>query len=263
MALQKFKDLAFRGVTNFGVSAVRGDFALIPSAIGKFGYNADIGNTVEETIWDGGGRYTYPLSSQVMFVHSDDSGDAHDGAGARQLEFQGLNSSGELITEVVTLNGTNVVSTVAQVMRIWRGKILAAGNSETNIGNIYMSTDTVSSNGIPTNKHMQILPGNAQTLMMLFTTPISHQLFLLHFGFSSAGNNSTIMDGKIWVRPLGEVWQIKQYYKFTRDSAVNIDHSECPILFPPLADIEARAKASTGTLDVAAFMDLYSIAKDF
>ena len=61
--------------------------------------NIDVDNA-KETIWDGGGIYTYIETAETLTVTSNSVNDAVAGSGARTVEIQGLNQAGEVIVEV-------------------------------------------------------------------------------------------------------------------------------------------------------------------
>ena len=104
------------------------------SHINKFGYNTAVGSTYE-TITDLGTN-VLPTSAGVVSLVSADANDDDGDTGARTVEIQGLDANYVEQTETVTMNGTSAVSTTASFIRVFRMRVLTAGTSETNEGNI-------------------------------------------------------------------------------------------------------------------------------
>ena len=77
----------FRSISQIGTS---GPFELqvsrnqIPGHdfIHKFGYNPNIGTSVE-TVWAQGGLYVYPTTASTMYISSSSTADTAAGTGAR------------------------------------------------------------------------------------------------------------------------------------------------------------------------------------
>ena len=205
----------------------------------KYGYNPNIIN-VNETIWDGGGIYSYPAAAAVMYVSSSSANDASAGTGARTVTFYGLDANYEEINETITLNGQTQVATTKSFLRVFRGFVATVGSGGTNAGDIYIGT-TGASAGVPTGTfYAKITAGEAQTLMAVYTVPAGQTLYISQgtatHGTDTAGAYMTI---RFMVRPYGGVFR----------STVKVDVTGSELLFPfmyPLkitekSDIEVRA----------------------
>ena len=68
------------------------------SYIEKFGMNIDVDGN-KETIWDGGGIYTYIETAETVTVTSSSGQDNPTGTGARNVVIQGLNQAGAVVEE--------------------------------------------------------------------------------------------------------------------------------------------------------------------
>lgn len=205
----------------------------------KYGYNPNIIN-VNETIWDGGGIYSYPAAAAVMYVSSSSANDASAGTGARTVTFYGLDANYEEINETVTLNGQTQVATTKSFLRVFRGFVATVGSGGTNAGDIYIGT-TGASAGVPTGTfYAKITAGEAQTLMAVYTVPAGKTLYISQgtatHGTDTAGAYMTI---RFMVRSYGGVFR----------TTVKVDVTGSELLFPfmyPLkitekSDIEVRA----------------------
>ena len=81
------------------------------SVIHVFGYNPDV-DTNEETVWPIDGLLGHPVSPTIMKISSSSANDAAAGTGARTVLVEGVNGTGGLVQEIITLNGQTAVNTV-------------------------------------------------------------------------------------------------------------------------------------------------------
>ena len=167
---------------DFFLAVAKGDFTGYTN-VSKFGSNPDIKSSGFETIWDGSNLYPWPTAADTLDVVSDDANDDDGNTGARTIEIQGLDSSWNLLTETVTMNGTTTVTTSGNFLRVFRARVVTAGSSETNEGTITMNHTTsgdllaqISFNTI----------GQGQTLMALYTIPAGKTGYIININFSSA-----------------------------------------------------------------------------
>lgn len=141
------------------------------------GRNDAIG-TVSEFIWTNGGNQTFASSAGTLSFVSDNVNDTSAGTGARVLEFEYLDSNGDLVIfSFGFLNGTTPVN-VSNVWRLNRVEVISAGTYHgSNIGTI-----TFTLNG---NTRGQILPGEGKMQSMIFTVPNNRNAHLLDFSVSA------------------------------------------------------------------------------
>lgn len=206
----------------------------------KYGYNSDIIN-VNETVWDGGGIYSYPAAAAVVYVSSSSTNDTSAGTGARTVFIQGLDSNYLPLSETVTLNGQTQVSTSGSFLRVFRAYVVTAGSGGTNAGDIYVGT-TGASSGVPTGTfYAKIAAGEGQTLMAVYTVPAGKTLYISE-GIATHGTGTSggvYMTIRFMVRPYGGVMRTQ----------VKVDVVESQIYYPfayPItvsekSDIEVRA----------------------
>ena len=138
------------------------------SHIEKFGMNIDV-DSDKETIWDGGGIYTYIETAETLTVTSNDVQDNPTGRGARTVEIQGMNQAGEVVVETVDVGDT----TIAEFKRVFRVKVVTSGTSGVNEGTISITSDNTSTVlaiiGVDgTGSHAA---GRGQTFMAQYTIP--------------------------------------------------------------------------------------------
>lgn len=216
----------------------------------KFGFNADIGTT-EETVWDEGGAYSYLAAAAQLTVSSSNANDASGGTGARTVQLYGLDGSYDEIEETATLNGQTAVTTTNSFLRIFRIIVRTAGSGDANAGDIYAGTGTVTA-GVPANIFAKVLVGKNQTLMCLWTVPLGKRAFLAGLFVTSQGNAAATAEIRLIARPQGEVFQTKDDFVISQAGGPAVLYHAVPVFFEPKTDIEVRAVASTGTMDVSA-----------
>lgn len=222
----------------------------------KFGNNADINGSLE-TIWSHGGLYVYPTSAIQMKVSSTSANDTSNGTGARTIVVSGLNQNYDEVSETVTLNGQNAVLTVNTFIRVFRSYVVLAGSGNTAEGTIYIGTGTVTA-GVPATVYAEIVIGENQTLMAIWTVPAGYTLYINQGIFSAASNNAAqYILGKFMIRPFGSVF--RNAADLTANSNVIPYNFEIPLAVPEKSDIEARGIALAGTnfYTTASFEGIY------
>jgi len=226
-----------------GIHIARGAMAET-SHINKFGYNASVG-TGFEVVADLGTNYL-PTSAGVVSIVSTDANDDDGDTGARTVEIQGLDADYNELSETVTMNGTSAVTTTASFLRVFRMKVLTAGSSQVNEGNLTASiggTDIAiihSDNG-------------GQTLMAVYTIPAGKKGYLLKFQGSISKNQEAVYQLRIKNGTSDAAWQMKgQWGTFAQP--VTYDYP-VPIEIPEKTDIQVQAKAGA-TSEIGAIFDL-------
>jgi hypothetical protein len=205
----------------------------------KFGYNASVG-TASETIWDGGGVYSYPASASVMKVSSDNTGDTST------VTVSGLDADYNEASEQVTITGQTAVSTTTSFIRVNRVKV----DSGEPTGNIYVGTGTVSA-GVPANIFAKINAGENQTLMAVWTVPAGYTAYILAASVASGTSSvNKYSEARLKVRPFGGVFQTKEVITFQNTYVETILHM--PAVVTEKSDIEIRALTSSSTDAISA-----------
>jgi hypothetical protein len=117
----------------FGLSIQRGDVNNF-QGIQKFGYNSSVGTSFE-TIWDGGGDYTFLTSAGTATATSSNTGADDNGT----VRIYGLDQNFDLAEETITIGGS---AGSTSFIRVFRAIMLTATTGNANVGTI---TITVSS----------------------------------------------------------------------------------------------------------------------
>jgi len=210
----------------------------------KFGHNPVI-QDVEETIWDGGGLYTYPSSAAAMTVTS--------GAGATdngvQVNVGGLDGDYNEVNETVTLAGSGTATTTQTFLRVNRCFIA---------GSTAPTDDVTVANGGTT--YAQITNGENQTLMTVWTVPAGYTAYLMALDATAfTEQNNKVATLRYLTRELNGVFRVKN--KFDLFAAAFHQNYITPEPISEKTDIEFRAVATSSNADlrVAASMDILYI----
>ena len=154
--------------------------------VSKFGSNPNVKSAGYETIWDGSILYPWATSADTLDVVSTDTDDSSTGTGARTVEIQGLDSSWNILTETVTMNGTTTVTTTNDFLRVFRARVVTAGSTQTNEGTITMNHTT--SGDLQAQISFDTI-GVGQTLMACYTIPAGKTGYIINVNFSSSKDN--------------------------------------------------------------------------
>ena len=194
----------------------------------KFGFNSVVSNT-EETIWDAGGIYAYPSSAVAMTVTS--AGGATDEG--ITVVVQGLDTNYLEVSEEVTLNASGVATTTQTFLRVFRAYV--SGGTEPT-GNITI-TNTATT-------YAQIIDGDHQTLMAVYTVPAGKTLYLNRGSISSGTEIANkYITGRLVTRLQGKIFRTQAKVTLA-NGFIDFDW-EVPLQVTEKTDIEARAVASS------------------
>lgn len=200
-----------------------------------------VGNTTTTWIdlWSGGSIRADPsASAAVVRIVSSSSADASAGTGARSIEIVGWGSSWDLVTEVISLNGTTTVSSSSSFHRIISARVATAGTGGANAGTL---TCSISSKTMAT-----IAIGDNASFHAHFTVPANHIGYVYGWRFSAAKDGGQIDHGTIrfYVGPSGRVFYPHEQHALTEGGGFM---GSLPLLVVEgQTELVVRAK-STGT----------------
>lgn len=148
----------------------------------KFGSNPNISQNVSltnpEAIWDGSSPYPFPSNTGASIeIVSTDNGDN------QEIFIQGLDQNFDLQEATATLNGVTPVSVSGTWTRVFRS--YNTGNTDI-IGSVSIR-DSVTT----TQSYAQILDGNNQTLMSIYTIPADCTGYLIKYKASAFNPQSS------------------------------------------------------------------------
>lgn len=224
---------------NVSRGKVRGAFHII-----KFGENLDIDGSME-TIWDGGGLYTYLTAAAVVTVTSTDGDDAAAGTGARTVTVEGLDANYNQVSETLTVGGS---AGSVEFFRVFRAFVASSGSSGTNEGTISIASGAttlaqIRTVGSPTST------GLGQTFMSIYTVPAGYTGFIYQWDISTAKS-----DGDVFLVCRGPndngTWRS---HDVAHTNQNNIERNyKFPLKIEEKSDIEVRAYSETNNMKCAA-----------
>lgn len=245
--------MSYFGSTEYYLQVARG-LVSGASALSKFGRNPDI-DTGTEDVWGVGGTWVPPTTARLHNIKSSNVNDTSAGTGARTISITGLNGSYAETTETVTLNGTSDVATANSYVIIYRMRVTTAGSGGTNAGNI---TATAQTDATVT---AQITTGYAQTLMAIWQCPASYSFYMTRYYISTNAVTAAKLDGVLWVKPFGEVWQVKHTASWDNASQSGVEHTfEPPFKVTEKSLVRIAVTSSANNQDVSAGFDGVYIA---
>jgi len=207
--------------------------------IHKFGSNPDISNTVSatspETVWDGSNEYTFPPDAGTGIQIK-----SSQGADAQEFVVQGLDENFELQTWTGDLNGTSDVDIDGTWTRVFR----AFNNDSSGIaGNV-----NIHGNGDASASFAQVLPGNDQTLMALYTIPANYTGYLCEYHISAHNSGSSSLIGytvQIKTRNYGKTFRVQEITSVTTNNVASNTHP-FPLQLAPKTDVIVNVISANG-----------------
>ena len=139
----------------------------------KFGRIPDIDAAASgEDVWDGEGAYAWPAAATTMNISSSDATDTAAGDGAQTARIFGLDANYAETSVDMGMSGQSGVEISTDFLRVYRAYALTVGTDGVNAGDIWIGTGTIT-DGVPAVKYAGILAGLGQTLMSVYTVPVS------------------------------------------------------------------------------------------
>ena len=217
----------------------------------KFGRNTAPANGVEETVWDGSNLYpwsTWNAGADNVYLKSSAEGDE-----SKTIFIQGLDADYNLQSETVTLDAADSTTGVASAntyVRLFRmyntGSVPFVGN----VGAHYASSAGT--------LVAQVLIGQEQTLMSVYTVPAGHTAYLLKYDFSGSANSA--ISSRLLFREHGGVFRIQH-----SGSVYGGEYTyafDVPLAIPEKTDIDLRVTAATGSSVIGANFNLVVVKEN-
>lgn len=212
----------------------------------KFGSNPNVSQSVSlvapETIWDGSSPYPFPddagTSIEIVSTNSEDN---------QEILIQGLDQNFNSQEVSATLNGIIPVSVSGTWTRIFRA--YNVGDTDV-IGDVRVR-DSVTS----TKVYAQILDGNNQTLMSIYTIPADCTGYLLKYKASAFNPQSAATIGytlQMKVKEFGKIFRVQSITSVGTDHE-SINDFPFPIKLEPKSDIifnVVNANGNNGAVNV-------------
>jgi len=222
------------------------------SIIHKFGKNDSV-STNFEALWNGENFYTgfNAIVAETVTVTSESVLDTNGGTGAWTIDLQGLDANGLMQSEIVTLDGDNSVTSTLSYLRLPRAKILTAGSTGKNQGEITVRQSITTAN------IFCVMPAEYNsTMITAFTIPKNCYGYLISQATSISNKRAASVDVRIQKRKENSVFQVAGEASVNSVGTGRITRNfEVPVKLSPMTDIfmEASASASvavSGSFDI-------------
>lgn len=194
-------------------------------------------------------------TAPIQYLSSSDAADTMD------VEVQGLDIEGRLVSQIVTLTGQANVTLATPLWRVFRMENEGSVNA---IGIIYCHTSPTNTNGVPPDASVRAIinNGNNQTLMPLYTIPKDWVGFLkrgeigLEFEGSGPAANEFAKVG-YRSRRFGKVYKNKKQFSLGTSAGLKYrDNRTFSDIVPELTDIRLSVYNVTNTLSFWGAFDL-------
>lgn len=225
------------------------------------GHNPDVDDSgSQEDVWEGGGLLVYQTVAEIQNITSTDTDDTDGGTGAQSLLFSCLNADYIVVTELITMNGTNTVQSVNECIRNRFVAVFSSGSSEFNEGIITVTS--ADSNLL----QVQMDAEEAFDKNSQFTVQANHTAILKKVMFSTtkSGGQSPIVEFKGKLRFFGSnTWT--ETFDFKIDTSINdnlIMDNPISNQLSARSDIRLEVTSTTDNVDVNARIFIIEISND-
>jgi len=177
---------------DYQTTLVRGDSDIADQKINIKGFTESLPASGSKTLWGIDSDHYNPSAASQMKIKSDSANDSSGGTGARTatitgIGYSGTTNNGEVVTETITLNGTNVVTTSNSYFCIYNFIIATVGITKKNQGNIkaYVSNDA-------TEIVNYIKQYENNSSMSIYRVPITKNLLVRNIQVSGTCNGANL-----------------------------------------------------------------------
>lgn len=228
-----------KGLPDFNADLVARNKDLKRSRFDRRGKNISVGANFED-LWVPGGRMTWLTAQDTLNVVSSSTDDDAAGVGARILLIYGVDENYEVVTELVTMDGTTPVTTTNEFFRVNSVQFVSAGSTGYNVGNITI-TDTT---GGTTQAYIEAEIGVYHS--MNFSIPAGYHLVLTNI--SMAAETAQDVELCSFIRAVGAGLPFWACYTDEIIPGGRVAAARnIPSLIPEKTDVNLRVKKLSGT----------------
>jgi hypothetical protein len=170
--------------------------------------------------------------------------------GARTVRIYGLDANYLQITEDVYLSGVTEVVTEQLFLRVNRAKVLTAGSSGSNEGELLIDNTTTG------NVVVQIDALEGQTMQAIYTIPAGHEMVLDKLMGTAIGTGDAAF--YLLVREEGGAWQQKSHVGVGAGGSLE-KHYNGSDKFPEKTDVRVAANSSLASMEATAQFDFFLV----
>ncbi|MCK5607362.1 hypothetical protein KAR91_36095 [Candidatus Pacearchaeota archaeon] len=233
------------------------------SVVHKFGRNTAVGTTLVPVTVGGIFRTPQVGSATQLRVKAGNAGDTIAGAGAREIQIQGIDVTGSLVTEAIPTAGASAgANSVNSYIRLLRAFVCESGTYATQSAGSHIA-DVVIENAAGTEDWATIELNSyarSQTEIAAYTVPFGKVAFLnrLHTAVDTNFAADVIMfrrEGVLkTVAPYDANRVILELKEITGQGSLENSSPMGP--FPAFTDLLVLAKVAVGTAEVAVDFEL-------
>lgn len=186
-------------------------------------------------------------AAERLKVSSSSTNDTSAGTGARTVRLDGLDINGAAMNETVTLNGTTAVTTTASFYRVQTARVMTAGSSGHNEGDIVIKNNAANAT------ICGVYHDHNQSSGPWYTVPAGCMLYLIHGFFHNDGGKPAHLDFEMRVPTAvggSGLWETAMHIP-TFSSPIDVNF-QAPLVIPYGTDLKCRALTTQGTFSVAA-----------
>lgn len=229
---------------------------LIPghSILHKFGYGS-VGTSL--TPVTSSLTYQTPTSAAALEILSSDANDTAAGTGARTVYVEGLDASGDILTETVTMNGTAAVALANSFLRVFTMYVATSGtyasvSAPSNVGTITLRGSGGGSTWAVINVDGAF--GLGRSLISPYTVPNGYTAHVLSYNAVVEATKTVDLfvfkrEGILTTSAPYTTMQLLDRYKATGGS-ISIEPINVVYVLPQLTDFGYLAKVATGSAGV-------------
>lgn len=207
------------------------------SSVSIFGYQASV-TTTAIPIWENATVYTYITSASTLTLVSTSTSDNT----SAKILISGLDSSFNIISETLALNGTSGVTTVNSYFRVNSLLMVSPGTSQnTNVGTITLKQSS--------NIVAQINVGIGKSQSTIYTVPAKYSFYLATSVVTSSNSSSGTGTFTYGVQAINNVTGVNVNTLQQPFFAIYVENRTAdPFVYTEKTDIQWQLVTSTGTL---------------
>jgi len=227
----------------------------------KFGANDEVGTTMEPITISG--FYRTPTTATSLEILSDDADDTAAGTGARKVFIQGLNGSGDQISETVTLSGTTPVPLQNDYLRVYRFYVVESGTYATQTATSQQGIITIrEAGGGQTWSQLNVVKGLGvgQSEIGAYTVPKGYNCWLLRKVMAVDSNKQVNLyffqrqEINKTSAPYSSMRLVEKHIGLT--GVIDLSSRSAITKFPELTDIGFMGEVSQGDAEVSVEFEL-------
>lgn len=224
-------------VEPFDLQVARGQITA-HSTVNVYGYQSNVANSFIP-IWELNTDYTYPVAATKMRLTGTDTDTA-------KVLISGLDANYAMISETVTLNGTNPVNTVNSYFRI-NGMQVTSGNPAAEVTLKDLTNTTT---------YARINTGVGRTQAAIYTVPAGYTFYLERI------NIYTSLNGNKYATYRNKTVSSNGVITLTQQAPFPVFYESQRVMprpFPEKTDIQLQCKIDTGNGEIAIAQEGYLI----